>query len=84
MATRLFSLVLPALGLLATACAPAGDSARVAARIVSGEAPERVFFEEETDPAALLRATRRLVDDPLKRAEFLAELRVELERLEEE
>jgi hypothetical protein len=84
MTKRLFSLVVPALGLLATACAPAGDSARIAARIVSGEAPERVIFEEKSDSAALLRATRRLVDNPRERAEFLAELRVELERLEEE
>ena len=71
-------------GLLsATACeVDDGGAARTAARVAVGEAPERVIYEEETDPAGLLRITRLLVEEPQRREDFLAELRSELERLE--
>jgi hypothetical protein len=72
---------LPVLGLalLFGGCAEPGDAevACVAARIYAGTPPEKAVFEAGLDTAALVRATRRLMDDPARLSRFLEHLRRE-------
>lgn len=76
-------IFIPVLGLAALlgGCAepPDAEVASVAARIYAGTPPEKAVFEAGLDTAALVRATRRLVDDPVRLRDFLALLRRETE-----
>jgi hypothetical protein len=72
---------LPVLGLalLFGGCAepPDAEVACVAARIYAGTPPEKAVFEAGLDTAALVRATRRLLDDNVRLRAFLTLLRRE-------
>jgi hypothetical protein len=69
------------LALLLGGCAEPDDAevASAAARIYAGTPPEKALFEAGLDTAALVRATRRLVDDPARLSRFLELLRRETE-----
>jgi len=69
------------LALLFGGCAEPDDAevACVAARIYAGTPPEKAVFEAGLDTAALVRATRRILDDPARLRDFLELLRRETE-----
>lgn len=59
-----------------TACGADDDAlAEAVARIHAGEPPGAVWLDTGLDPAMATRMTRRLAEEPDKRAAFLAELR---------
>ncbi|OGD75459.1 MAG: hypothetical protein A2Y64_03815 [Candidatus Coatesbacteria bacterium RBG_13_66_14] len=67
--------------LLLGGCAEPDDAevASVAARINAGTPPERAVLDAGLDTAALVRATRRILDDPARLRDFLELLRRETE-----
>jgi len=77
---RLFFLALGLTALLG-GCAEPGDEevAAVAAEINAGTPPEKAVFEAGLDTAALVRATRRILEDPARLSRFLELLRRETE-----
>jgi len=77
---RAFFLALGLAALLG-GCAEPGDAevASVAARIYAGTPPEKAVFEAGLDTAALVRATRRILEDPARLRRFLDVLRREAE-----
>jgi type IV pilus biogenesis protein CpaD/CtpE len=80
MNVRALLLVLVA-ALLSGGCAEPDDAevAAAAAEINAGTPPEKVLFEAGLDTAALVRATRRILDDPARLRAFLEILRRETE-----
>jgi hypothetical protein len=77
---RVFLLALGLAALLG-GCAEPGDEevASVAESIYSGTPPEKAVFEAGLDTAALVRATRRILEDPARLRLFLDLLRRETE-----
>ncbi|MCX7021883.1 MAG: hypothetical protein NTW26_06380 [bacterium] len=77
---RVFFLALGLAALLG-GCAepPDAEVASVATRIYTGTPPEKAVFEAGLDTAALVRATRRILEDPARLRNFLGVLRRETE-----